>query len=106
VLAVSKEQVADIFLGRTYRFPNGSEAVPLDQQEGSSVRNRFYAAFTGWSPAQLKSYWAKIIFTGRGQPPATVASGEIRKALASNPQAVAYVDRSAVDDTMRIVGGP
>src|SRR5688572_24835426 len=72
ITALSTAQVADIFLGKTSRFPDGSPAVPLDLAEDSPERDRFYAQYTGKSPAQVKSHWAKIIFTGRGQPPRQV----------------------------------
>jgi ABC-type phosphate transport system substrate-binding protein len=107
VAALSKSQVIDIFLGKIDRFPDGSPAIPIDQQEGSPARDEFYATFAGISAAQLRSHWAKIIFTGRGQPPRTVATlAELRKLLAANPQAIAYVERSAVDDSMKVVVRP
>ena len=69
VTSLSKNYVADIFLGKTSKFPDGSRAVPVDQAEGSAARDAFYLQFTGKSPAQVKMYWSKMIFTGRGQPP-------------------------------------
>ena len=82
VTALSTAQVADIFLGRASRFPNGVQAVPIDQLEDSPVRDKFYAQFTGKSPAQVKAHWSKIIFTGRGQPPKQVSSDiEARKLI-------------------------
>src|SRR5690349_812988 len=69
VTALNADQVADIFLGKTSRFPDGSQAVPIDLGEDSPARDRFYAQYTGKSPAQVKAHWSKIIFTGRGQPP-------------------------------------
>jgi ABC-type phosphate transport system substrate-binding protein len=97
-------QVADIFLGRTTRFPDGTLAVPIDQPEDSPLRERFYADFTGKSSAQVKAHWSKIIFTGRGQPPRQAASGtEARKLVAENPHAIAYIEQRLVDDTVRIV---
>jgi hypothetical protein len=104
VLALNANQVADIFLGKTSRFPDGSEAVPIDQVEDSPARDRFYSAYTGKSPAQVKAHWSKIIFTGRGQPPRQVSnSAEARKLVASNPNAIAYIDSSLVDDTVRVL---
>jgi hypothetical protein len=45
-----------------------------------------------------------VIFTGRGQPPRSVASGDlVKKLLAGNPDAIGYVERSEVDDSLRIV---
>jgi ABC-type phosphate transport system substrate-binding protein len=107
VTALTAAQVADIFLGKTSRFPDGPEAVPVDQPEESSLRDRFYAQFTGKSPAQVKAHWSKIIFTGRGQPPRQVANGqEAKRFVAGNPNAIGYIDNTLVDDTVRVVGSP
>jgi hypothetical protein len=94
-------------LGKTVRFPDGTLAVPIDQEEGSAARNEFYAAFTGKSPAQVKSHWTKIIFTGRGQPPAAVSNdAEVKHLIAANPQAISYMDRSAVDSSVKVLNPP
>jgi ABC-type phosphate transport system substrate-binding protein len=107
VSTMSKSQVTDIFLGKTARFPDGLQAVPIDQAEGSPARDEFYATFAGKSPAQIKSHWAKIIFTGRGQPPKAVSNDiEIRKLIAANPQAISYIDRSAVDGRVKVLIQP
>ena len=105
--SLSKSQVADIFLGKTARFPDGTLALPIDQQEGSSARDEFYAVFAGKSTAQVKSHWTKIIFTGRGQPPKAVSNSvEVRKLIAANPQAISYIERSAVDASVKILLQP
>jgi len=107
VTSLSKSQVADIFLGKAVRFPGGAPALPIDQEEGSPAREEFYAAFTGKSPAQIKSHWTKIIFTGRGQPPRAVSnSAEVRKLIAANPQAIGYIERSAVDGSVKVLAQP
>jgi ABC-type phosphate transport system substrate-binding protein len=74
ITALSKTQIADIFLGKSNRFPDGAQATPIDQPEASSVREEFYDKVTGKSLAQLKAHWSKIIFTGRGRPPKTASS--------------------------------
>jgi ABC-type phosphate transport system substrate-binding protein len=105
--SLSKSQVADIFLGKTVRFPDGTLAVPIDQEEGSAARAEFYATFAGKSPAQIKSHWTKIIFTGRGQPPMAVASdAEVKHLIAANPQSISYIERSAVDSSVRVLNPP
>jgi ABC-type phosphate transport system substrate-binding protein len=104
VTTLSKAQVADIFLGKVSRFPNGSPAIAIDHVEGSAERDEFYVAYAGKSPAKIKAHWAKIIFTGRGQPPKALSSdGEIRKLTAANPQVISYVERSTVDSSVRVV---
>jgi ABC-type phosphate transport system substrate-binding protein len=104
IAALSKAQVADIFLGKAIRFPDGTKAVPIDQAEGSAVRDEFYDKVAGKSAAQIKAYWSKIIFTGRGQPPPNVSNGvELKKRLVENPAAIGYIDRGLVDESVRMV---
>lgn len=101
---LSKKDLADIFLGRTARSPDGAPVVPVDQDEGSTTRDAFYATFIGKTPAQLRAYWSKIIFTGRGKPPPSVPDGvAARKLVATNPHAIAYVDRNQLDSTVKPV---
>lgn len=102
VLELSRNQVADIFLGKTRRFPDGREAMPVDQQEGAAARDEFYARFAVKSPAQIKAHWSKIIFTGRGQPPKEMSdSGEVKRQVAGNPDAIGYIDKTEVDGSVR-----
>jgi ABC-type phosphate transport system substrate-binding protein len=104
ITSLNAAQVADIFLGKTSRFPDGSQAVPIDLVEDAPERERFYSQFTGKSPAQIKAHWSKIIFTGRGQPPRQVASGrEMRRAVAENPNAIGYIEPSLVDSSVRVL---
>jgi ABC-type phosphate transport system substrate-binding protein len=97
-------QVTDIFLGKISRFPGGQRAVPLDQPEGSPVREEFYRIFAQRTAAQIKAHWSTIIFTGRGFPPAVVEDDQaLRDRVAQNPDAIAYIDRRLVDERVRIV---
>lgn len=104
ITSLNAAQVADIFLGKTNRFPDGTPATPIDLSEESPERERFYAQYTGKSPAQVKAHWSKIIFTGRGQPPRQAASGrEMKKLVAENPSAIGYIDPSLVDASVRVL---
>ena len=104
ITALDKSQVADIFLGKASRFPNGVQAVPIDQAEGLALRDEFYDKVVGRTAAQIKAYWSKIIFTGRGQPPLSVSNDiEMKKRISENPAAIGYIDRRMVDDSVRVV---
>lgn len=100
--ALSKNQILDIFLGKANRFPDGSQAVPIDRNEDSDVRQEFYMKFANKSPAQVKAYWTSIIFTGRGQPPREITNGvELKKFLAENPSAISYIDKDLLDSSVK-----
>jgi ABC-type phosphate transport system substrate-binding protein len=104
VTTLTKTQLVDIFLGKAARFPDGSQAVPVDQSEGSLVRDEFYAKIAGKSAPQMKAYWSRIIFTGRGQPPKVVSSSnELKKLVVANPGTIGYIDPKLIDETLKVV---
>jgi ABC-type phosphate transport system substrate-binding protein len=107
VVTLSKSQVTDIFLGKSARFPDGSPAIPIDQVEGAAVRDEFYNRFAAKSAAQIKAHWSKIIFTGRGQPPRAVFDSDAaKKLLAQNPNAIGYIERNFVDNSVKVLAEP
>lgn len=98
------DQVAPIFLGQSTRFPDGTVATAIDQPIGSSQRDGFYQRVTGKTPALLKAYWSKMVFTGRGQPPRDLAgNAAVRQAVANEPGLIGYIDREALDPSVRQV---
>ena len=102
--ALTAEQATDLFLGEVATFPGGGQAVPVDQADSSHVREEFYAKAAGKTSAQLKAYWAKVIFTGKGKPPKAVAdSATVKQLVADNPNMIGYMDRGALDAGVRVV---
>jgi ABC-type phosphate transport system substrate-binding protein len=104
VAALRPDQVAAIFLGQAARFPDGVEAVPLDLPLGSKLRDEFYERVANKTPSLLKAHWSKMVFTGRGQPPGeAMDSGAVRRRVADNPELIGYIERSALDASVRPV---
>lgn len=101
---LSKDQVNDIYLGNSKNFPGGGTAQPVDMADGAAEHDTFHKAVTGKSAAQFKAYWAKMVFSGKGTPPKEVGnSGDMKAAIADHPNMIGYVDKSAVDGTLKIV---
>jgi len=104
VSALRPEQAADIFLGHAGSFPEGGQAVTLDLPLGSPLRDEFYARLTGKTPALMKSHWTKMIFTGRGHPPRELANSvAVRRMVADNPGMIGYIDKAALDPSVKAV---
>ena len=96
--ALTKEQVADIFLGK-------SQAMhPIDQAESAPIRADVYKAATGRDVAQVKAAWSRLVFSGKAQPPTEMAnSAAVKKAVVADPLAVGYIEKSAVDSSVKVV---
>ena len=104
VATLRADQVAAIFLGQSVRFPDGTEAVPYDLRIGAPLRDDFYARVTSKTPPLLKAYWSKMVFTGRGQPPAELPdSAAVRRKVADDPGAIGYIERGALDGSVHAV---
>ena len=107
VSKLDKEQVANLFLGKSSSYPDGSAAVPIEQTDGAPAHDEFHKSVTEKSASQLKSYWSKMIFSGKGTAPKEVASNaELLKLLAGNPTMIGYVDKTAADKTVKVVFAP
>lgn len=105
--ALTQAQVSQIFLAKSLALPGGGTAVPIDQDEGSAVRNAFYREVTGKDAAQMKAYWSQLMFTGKAQKPKKVAGDDaVKKAVAATPGAIGYIDAAAVDASVKVVLKP
>lgn len=101
---MSREEVVFVFLGRWRQLPSGIAAVPIDLPIDSPERAAFYRQLVSKSPSEIKAYWSRLMFSGGARPPISPDSREEQiRILASTPGAIGYLDRSAVDNRMKIV---
>ena len=104
LVALRADQVAEIFLAQSRRFPNGGTAVAIDQAIGAGPRDEFYNRVASKSPSLVKAYWTKMVFTGRANPPKEAGGNDaVRKLIAANPDLIGYIDRDALDDSVKAV---
>jgi ABC-type phosphate transport system substrate-binding protein len=83
-------------------LPGGGAIVAIDQADGSSVRDEFYHKAVGKTPAQVKAYWSKQIFSGKGHPPKEAGDSAIVKGLvAGDANLIGYIDKGALDTTVK-----
>jgi hypothetical protein len=96
--SMTADQVANVYLGKDTSF------APADLPESSATRGDFYKKVTGKDAAQVKAIWTRLVFTGKTQPPKEVGSGaDAVKFVAGNDKGIAYVDKGAVDSSVKVV---
>lgn len=102
--SLSKKEIKRLYLAKMKSFPNGVTALPLNHKESSDSRKTFDKTVLGKSPSQIKSYWAKLVFTGKATPLKEVLSDdEIIKLVSINPSAIGYIDSSNVTDEVKVI---
>ncbi|WP_066342726.1 hypothetical protein [Azohydromonas lata] len=96
--ALTKEQAADVFLGKN------TARTPVDQPESAAIRADFYTKLTGRTLAQVRSTWSRLVFSGNGQLPKELPdAAAVKKAVAADPKTVGYIDKSAVDGSVKVL---
>jgi ABC-type phosphate transport system substrate-binding protein len=91
------EQASQFFLGKSTLF------TPVEFTDGP-VRNAFYTKVLNKDSAQVKAIWTKLVFTGKGTAPREYGTAaEIKKAVASDVSAIGYLEKSQVDDSVKVI---
>lgn len=104
VHAMTQKEVLNLFMGRINAFTEVDLAMPLDLPRDHAMRDHFYHLLTGMTPAQVNSYWSRLMFTGRTLPPKMVPSeAALVEAVRRNPGAIGYLSRGPADPGVRVV---
>jgi len=101
---LSRDEVANIFLGRSRQLPSGLPALPVDLPATHPDKARFYHQSVNKELAEINSYRARLFFSGRGNPPILAASAEdLLEIVGINPGAIGYLERSRIDSRVKVV---
>ncbi|PHV05445.1 hypothetical protein CSQ96_19965 [Janthinobacterium sp. BJB412] len=91
-------QAAQFFLGSSTMF------TPMEQAPNSSIRTDFCKRVLGMEAPEVRAIWSKIVFTGKGKPPKEFkSSAEVKKAVSANVDAIGYIEKAEVDDSVKVV---
>ena len=94
---MTADEISQIYLGK-------SKAMKPVETSGSPIRSQFYSKVAGKDEAQVKAIWSKLVFTGKATAPKELpSSAEVVKAVAADPNAIGYIDKAAVDSTVKVV---
>lgn len=104
---LSQTQVSKLYLGKSKQLPSQGKAYIIDMADDSEIKREFHQKVTHKSESQLQAYWSRLIFTGKGKPPHKVRTPELVLSLvASNENAIGYIDESLVNDRVKIAYRP
>jgi ABC-type phosphate transport system substrate-binding protein len=95
---ITADQISRVYMGKS------NTLRPVDLADPSLARREFYAKVVGKDEAQVMAKRMSLVITGKGSAPKELPSGaEVVKAVAADPNAIGYVDRSFVNITVKIV---
>lgn len=101
---LDEKSIARIFTGKLKSFPNGSPIIPISLTSGQAATKEFNEKVLKRTDSQLKAYWSKLVFTGKGSPPTSMDNAtQLLQAISTNPSAIGFIDASEVTDAVRVV---
>jgi ABC-type phosphate transport system substrate-binding protein len=97
IATITRAELSAIYLKRTRSWSGGKAIAPVGQPAKSRLREQFSRHIHGKSVAYVTRYWQRLIFSGRGIPPAEVAnSAAVLEFVRKNAGAVGYVERDTI----------
>ncbi|MCX7169514.1 MAG: hypothetical protein NTY41_04265 [Proteobacteria bacterium] len=104
VSSLTRDEVVNIFLGRFRQFPSGISAQPADLPAAQPEKALFYRLLVNKDLAEINSYWARLIFSGRTVPPQqTVGNEDLLSFISKTPGAIGYMEKTKVDSRVKVV---
>lgn len=101
---LQRNDLTNLYLGRTKKLPSGAVAIPIDSPTDSEQRKAFYEQLVHKSLPEIQAYWARLLFTGQTSPPLQVENPkEALELVSHNKGAIAYIDRSQINPSVIIV---
>ncbi|MFI3245031.1 MAG: phosphate ABC transporter substrate-binding protein [Ferrimonas sp.] len=100
---LNAEMLERLYMGKTAQV-NGATMKLFELKEGASERAAFHRSTTGRNDAQLQSNWSRLVFTGKAEAP-TIKNDDAAMidAIASTPNAIGYVNESAVTPAVKVL---
>lgn len=100
VNTISRDEAINIYMGRLRRFPAGESVQPVDGPD----KAQFYRLLVNKELADIHTYWARLVFSGRTSPPRSFdQSSAVVDYVATNPDAIGYVQRAELNPKVKVI---
>lgn len=90
--SLSREEIRNIYTGKTTFWPNNTPVRAYNRPAGSPAGRKFFRSLLGMSASAFREHWNELQLSGGGIAPATVTSAEsILARVAGASGAIGYV---------------
>ncbi|MCO6413849.1 MAG: phosphate ABC transporter substrate-binding protein [Thiogranum sp.] len=102
--SISLDQLERLYLDKSVSGLQGAKLTPVDHKQGSAQRQEFAQKVMGKTERELASYWSRVMFSGKGQPPRQYSSdAEVIEQITADPGKVGYIDGASVTEGTKVI---
>lgn len=102
---LTQQEIRDIFLGKRVQWSDNSR-IRFAALDSPQLHNMFLELYVRLSEPDWKTYWKRMVFTGRGLPPETVPTeADMIEFVSKTKGAVGYISSEGIreKDAVKIV---
>lgn len=104
VQSLTRKDAVNLYTGRTRQLADGQTLQAFDLPREDALRGEMYRLLTGYTLAQVNSYWSRLTFTGQTRAlPVVNTEAQMVEQLRSNPKAIGYLSREPSERYLRVV---
>lgn len=104
VMGISADELKRIYMGKSHSFSNNQRVHAVDQQIGSSARDMLNKKVLQMSEGKRKSYWSRLIFTGKQKPPLILDDdAAVLEWVATHPGGLGYITSNKVSKRVKVL---
>ena len=101
--AAEASDIERVYLGKSKNI-GGTEVTPINQEKNAGLSEAFNKVVLNKTSNQVKAYWSKLVFTGKGTPPQELSNdAEVLNAVKNDVNTIGYIDASVVDDSVKVI---
>ncbi len=102
--AVTRAQLAEVFLKKQTAWPDGTAIEPVEPPERSRARTYFlYDVMNGRSAVALKAFWQKKASSGKTPPVEKASEEDVVSFVRATAGAIGYVGPATVVAGVKVV---
>jgi len=102
--SVDAKQLQRLYLNKPVRLKANVKLTPIDQKKGSSLRKEFTQKVLDKTERQLASYWSRLMFSGKGNPPQQYDNDTaVLEQVTANPGTVGYIDSASANENVKVI---
>ena len=103
-IGLSKNKLAQIYLGKMKNYSNGKTINAVDLPKDSTAHKKFYKSVVKKSDSAMNRHWSKLKFTGKGKPPKKLDTArDVIKWVANTEGAIGYIDGKYLNKSVKVV---
>lgn len=97
-------EIRNIFLDQFIKAETNNRFIPILSFENIELRTRFNKQILKKNNKQVRAFWAKKIFTGKGAPPVEMKNNDLIKTVSQNKAAIGMVSWDSItNDDVRVI---